>query len=273
MEVRRHLLKGEIFAIILEPMQSEGGDRYSSNRFHLGLILMAQAFDVPLIYDEVQSGYHLGREFFWHRQFQLKSEGGEILTPDFVVCSKKSQLGVVLSPHSLSLLPYELREEFSFASLVRGLTHGVVLDQSGERIESLEREARKHLESLTTNYSKFISCPRARGLCFAFDLNSSKEAGEFVKRRFEHGLLFYPAGERTLRFRLNLSFSSRDIQFLFNQLDSLCRRIFLGETPPLPVEVETIQRSGKEEYYWCARFLRKNSRESRELKRWESSMI
>ena len=124
LQVREQLLSGDFFAIILEPMQSEGGDRYSSNRFHLGLILMSRAFGIPLIYDEVQTGFNLGREFFWHRQFQLQDRQGNELCPDFVVCSKKSQLGVILSPHKLDKKILKEREEFSMAALSEDLYRG-----------------------------------------------------------------------------------------------------------------------------------------------------
>ena len=254
-EVREQLLSGEVFAIILEPMQSEGGDRYGSNRFHLGLMLMAKAFGVPLIYDEVQTGFYLGREFFWYRQFHLRDREGNELVPDFVVCSKKAQLGMVLSPHQLKLSRFEDGEEFSMASLSRGLIHGMVMDQYREGILSMEKMAHEGLAHLAGHYEQFIANPRARGLCFAFDIHPSVNneqakswVGEFVKRRFERGLLYYPAGERTLRFRLNLSFIQQDVNFLFEQLDCLCRTVFLSEEVPLPTTVTTRGRSVDVDY-------------------------
>ena len=264
LQVREQLLTGEFFAIILEPMQSEGGDRYSSNRFHLGLMLMSRAFDVPLIYDEVQTGFHLGREFFWHRQFKLQDREGKELRPDFVVCSKKSQLGVVLSPHQWNLNRPEEREEFSMVALSRGLVQGIVLDQHGEEILSIEKMARERLSHISNRYDQFIANGRAMGLCFAFDIHSSKGdeqakawVGEFVRHRFERGLLYYPAGDRTLRFRLNLSFTQQDMDFLFEQLDCLCRIIFLSEKVALPATFTTRRRNVDRDYGQCAELLKK----------------
>ena len=92
-KVREQLLSGDFFAIILEPMQSEGGDRYSSNRFHLGLMLMAQAFDIPLIYDEVQTGFYLGQEFFLAPPIQPEGSGRRRVKTGFCGLFKKSSIG------------------------------------------------------------------------------------------------------------------------------------------------------------------------------------
>ena len=78
------------------------------------------------------------------------------------------------------------------------------------------------LSHLIDHHNQFIANPRVMGLCFAFDIHptigkeqASAWVNEFVRRRFERGLLYYPAGERTLRFRLNLSFTQQDMDFLF----------------------------------------------------------
>ena len=262
-QVRERLRSGEFFAIILEPMQSEGGDRYSSNRFHLGLMLISRSFRVPVIYDEVQTGFCLGRDFFWHRQFQLRDFQGHDLNPDFIVCSKKSQLGMILSPHKLNLKPWE-REEFSMAALARGLIQGITLQQYGEEILAIEEMAKEKLNHLVERYDQFIANGRALGLCFAFDIHSSQEneqakawVADFVKNRFDRGLLYYPAGERTLRFRLNLAFSQQDMDFLFEQLDCLCRMVFLSEKVEPPKTVITRKYNGDRDYRQCANLLKK----------------
>ena len=37
-KTRQELLSGEIFAVIIEPMQCEGGDQYGTDRFYAGLL-------------------------------------------------------------------------------------------------------------------------------------------------------------------------------------------------------------------------------------------
>jgi acetylornithine/succinyldiaminopimelate/putrescine aminotransferase len=246
--IREQLLTKQIFAIMIEPMQCEGGDCYSSDRFHTALLLMARTFKVPVIHDEVQTGFHLGREFFWHRQLKLKGLNNEQLNPDYVVCAKKAQVGIVLS-HKVTKNVFK-GEEFSVASVLRGYAHAISLDQSQERIIDVEKQVAPRLGVLIKKYSKFIKRPRLNGLAFAFDVAEAPMMNKFVDLRFKHGLLYYPAGNQTLRFRLSTVWGNKDLDFLFERLDAICSELFLNETSPLPTHVETDANPSDDLYEW-----------------------
>ena len=49
------LSRGEYFCCIVEPMQSEGGDRYATERFFRALRLLTRRTNF-LVFDEVQIG-------------------------------------------------------------------------------------------------------------------------------------------------------------------------------------------------------------------------
>lgn len=246
--IRSQLLSKKIFAIMIEPMQCEGGDCYSSDRFHTALLLMAKTFKVPVIHDEVQTGFHLGKEFFWHRQFNLRGLSGEQLNPDYVICAKKAQIGIVLS-HQATKNIFR-GEEFSVASAFRGYVHAISLDQCQSRIVELENLVIPRLNALLKKHEKHIGRPRTNGLAFAFDLFDPTLLNKFVDLRFKHGLLYYPAGSQTLRFRLNTAFGEKDLNFLFERLDSICRELFLNEAQTLPTHVETDVTDANESYEW-----------------------
>jgi acetylornithine/succinyldiaminopimelate/putrescine aminotransferase len=248
MAVRDQLLTKKIFSILIEPMQCEGGDCYSSDRFHTALLLMAKTFRVPVIHDEVQTGFHLGKEFFWHRQFNLRGLQGEQINPDYVICAKKAQIGIVLSHHETKSV--FKGEEFSVASAFRGYAHAISLDQCQFKIQEMEGVIKPRLEALLKKHSAFISRPRINGLAFAFDLSEPAMLNKFVDLRFKHGLLYYPAGAQTLRFRLNTSFGEKDFDFLFERLDAICRELFLNEVQTLPTHVETDALSANDSYEW-----------------------
>lgn len=248
LSIRTKLLSKKIFAIIIEPMQCEGGENYSSNRFHTALLLMARSFRIPIVFDEVQTGFHLGTEFFWHRQFDLRDSAGVQLNPDFVICAKKAQLGIVLSSRDFHLNPQD--EEVSVISAYRGYIHALSLDQCQLKIKELEKSALHRLEALLKNHQQYIFRPRQNGQAFAFDLKDETLLNQFVDLRFKHGLLFYPAGNRTLRFRLNTAFGEKDLDFLFKRLDCLCRELFLKESHPLEQFVETDAPPSDIQYLW-----------------------
>lgn len=246
--IRDQLLSKKIFAILIEPMQCEGGDCYSSDRFHTALLLMGKTFKVPVIFDEVQTGFHLGREFFWHRQLNLKGLNGEQINPDYVICAKKAQIGIVLSHHETKNI--FKGEEFSVASALRGYAHAISLDQCQSRIIEIEKQVIPRLEAFLKKHSKFVFRPRTNGLAFAFDVQDPALLNKFVDLRFKHGLLYYPAGSQTLRFRLNTAFGEKDLDFLFERLDCICRELFLNESPTLATYVETDATEANESYEW-----------------------
>ncbi len=245
-EVRTKLCTGNIFALITETMQCEGGDRYSSDRFHTALILMCRSFNVKVIHDEVQTGFHLGREFFWHQALQMKDLDGSPLNPDYVTCAKKAQVGMVLSHKRMD----KTVDQFQVASVIRGYLHGVALDQMQERILSIEEDTRARLDKLIKKYAPHLTRPRVMGLAFAVETPSAEICNKFIAERFKHGLLYYPAGDRTLRFRLNTAFTSSDLDFLFHELDVLCDKIFNNKEAPVPADVETKERGNNNLYDW-----------------------
>ncbi|MDO9181063.1 MAG: hypothetical protein Q7U04_01580, partial [Bacteriovorax sp.] len=114
----------------------------------------------------------------------------------------------------------------------------------------LEKNVTNRLNILLKKHDKFISRPRINGLAFAFDLNDPAMLNKFVDVRFKHGLLYYPAGSQTLRFRLNTAFGEKDLDFLFERLDYICRELFLNEVHPIPTHVETDCTDSKESYDW-----------------------
>jgi acetylornithine/succinyldiaminopimelate/putrescine aminotransferase/GNAT superfamily N-acetyltransferase len=246
LEVRQRLVEKETYAIVIEPMQCEGGDRYSSSRFHTALLLMAKSFSVDVIYDEVQTGFHLGKDFFWHKQFNLTDEKDIALVPTTVVCAKKAQIGLILTQHKFE----KLNTSISTASFIRGLHHGLLMDQYSEKIIALNIKVKKKLEQLVETHSKYLSRPRSNGLAFAFDLPKNEFIQKFVAARFKYGLLYYPAGDKTLRFRLNLSFKKEDLDFLFKQLDLLCQEIFEAKEIVSQTSVETPHRAPASLYKW-----------------------
>jgi acetylornithine/succinyldiaminopimelate/putrescine aminotransferase/GNAT superfamily N-acetyltransferase len=248
LKVREKLSTKTIFSIIVEPMQCEGGDCYSSDRFQTALILMAKTFKVPVIHDEVQTGFHLGKEFFWHREFNLTGLNGEQLNPDYVTCAKKAQIGVVLS-HKETKNIFK-GEEFSVASAFRGYAHAISLDQAQIKIKKLEEIVKTKIDHLISDNPNYIERPRINGLAFAFDLKDPSLLNKCVDLRFKHGLLYYPAGSKTLRFRLNTSFADKDIEFLFNRLDAILKELYTGVESKIPLEVETDNIDSRELYEW-----------------------
>jgi succinylglutamate-semialdehyde dehydrogenase len=205
--------KGNVACVIIEPMQCEGGDRYATKRFFNGLRALTRALKIPLVFDEVQCGFHLGRSFFWHQSFALMNAEGKPDYPDCVTLGKKAQLGVCMS-----LWPNPRKQSPHVVQLKRGLIHAHAL--SHEKALWLERFVKIELERLKDYFPELVLYPRVCGFAFAFDMPSNKEAMELINRRFEKGYMVYIAGEKTLRFRLNMASDDNNIRRLFEKIMS-----------------------------------------------------
>jgi len=268
--VHQELGKGEIFAALIEPMQCEGGDRFGTDRFYQALRVLTIHHEVPLIMDEVQTGFHLGREFFWHREFQFQNQYGQVLFPDYVVCAKKAQVGIVLAPGNRDAFKND-DHEFNTASVVRGYIHGMSLDQHQDNIWQLEVMIRTFLDPFCEKFSEFVEYPRAQGMSFAFDFKDPSKVQEWISKRFKFGLLFYQAGATTLRFRLNLNYSLEDIEFLFQAMTSIAEETFLGEEVEPPKNFIKTKKNAERNYKLSEIFLQikrsKQNNKKRDLKK------
>ncbi len=208
--VHDELATGQYMCVIVEPMQSEGGDRYGTERFFRALRLLTRRHDTLLVMDEVQTGFGLGGGFAWHSRFRLLTHRGQPDYPDLVTFAKRAQVGVVMSR-------FEDPEPSSAhnASLVRGRIHAEMMSTShaASRIEKL---VAPRLEAVARAFPHLVTFPRACGYAFAFDLPTPAILDAFIGQRFWRGAIVFAAGTRTARYRLSETYSVREIDMLFD---------------------------------------------------------
>ena len=210
--VHAALATGDYFCTIVEPMQSEGGDRYATERFFRALRLLTRHHKTFLVFDEVQVGFGLGGPFAWHSKFRLLSGRGQQDYPDAVTFAKRAQVGVVMSRFA-DPEPASAHE----ASLVRGRLHAdmVSTPHNAERIEKL---VVARLGAIAKAYPHLVQNPRATGYAFAFELPTAALLDAYLAQRFWRGAIVFAAGTRTARYRLSDSFHAREIDLLFETI-------------------------------------------------------
>lgn len=86
-----------VAAVIIEPIQGEGGDNQASSYFYQQLRLLTKRTGTLMIVDEVQTGVGATGKFWAHEYWNLPSP------PDFVTFSKKMQAAGFY--HNLELRP------------------------------------------------------------------------------------------------------------------------------------------------------------------------
>jgi succinylglutamic semialdehyde dehydrogenase len=206
--VRNEIKKGDICCVIVEPMQGEGGDNYATARFFNGLRALTRGFGVPLVFDEVQVGFGTGGPFWWHALFNLRNARGQQDGPDCITTAKKAQVGACLS-----VWPDPRPQPAHVAQLLRGRLHAEGILE--ENAKHLETEVQERLWALAVDYPALVANPRNVGWIFAFDLPSGHLANQLINQRFYRGFMAYTAGEKTVRFRLNAAWTTREIDVLF----------------------------------------------------------
>jgi 4-aminobutyrate aminotransferase-like enzyme len=231
-----------VAAVLIEPIQGEGGVRLASARFMRKLRLLTRIYDVPLILDEVQTGWGMTGRLWAHELFDLPCP------PDMVTWAKKAQNGVLFVSEELATF---FQEERKFNTTWEGDSVGMVrllallekldLDQvrrTGER-------ARTGLEALAREYRQILKSVRGAGVMLGFDVIRADWRDALRERAFRRGLVLLPAGERALRFypRYDTEPSAIDEALSILRLaieDLVGGRVALETTTALKVRVGTL---------------------------------
>jgi 4-aminobutyrate aminotransferase-like enzyme len=183
--------------VLIEPIQGEGGLRFASAHFFQQLRLLTQIYDVPLVFDEVQTGLGATGRLWAHEFFDLPCP------PDVVVWAKKAQNGVLFVSEELATF---FQEEKKFNTTWEGDSVGMVrllaflgkLDL--EQVRRTGALAREGLERLARDYRGILQPVRGAGCLLGFGVVRPDWREWLRDRAFRHGLILLPAGERTLRF-------------------------------------------------------------------------
>ncbi|HYR91181.1 MAG TPA: aminotransferase class III-fold pyridoxal phosphate-dependent enzyme [Terriglobia bacterium] len=186
-----------VAAVLVEPIQGEGGVRLASARFMRKLRLLTSIYDVPLVFDEVQTGWGMTGRLWAHQLFDLPCP------PDVVIWAKKAQNGILFVSERLATF---FQEEKKFNTTWEGDSVGMVrllalLDKLDlDQVQRTGKQARNGLEALARQYSQILKNVRGAGVMLAFDVMRADWRDALRERAFRRGLLLLPAGDRGLRF-------------------------------------------------------------------------
>jgi L-lysine 6-transaminase len=186
-----------VAGVLVEPIQCEGGLRIASTGFFQRLRLLTRLYDVPLMFDEVQTGWGATGRLWAHELFDLPCP------PDVVVWAKKAQNGVLFVSEDLATF---FQEEKKFNTTWEGDSVGMLrlLGYLGrldlDQVRRTGELARQGLEQVARDYKDLIQGVRGQGCLLAFDVVRADWREWLRDRAFRHGLILLPAGERTLRF-------------------------------------------------------------------------
>ena len=186
-----------VAAVLVEPIQGEGGVRVASARFMRKLRLLTRIYDVPLIFDEVQTGWGMTGRVWAHELFDLPCP------PDLVTWAKKAQNGVLFVSEALATF---FQEEKKFNTTWEGDSVGMVrlltlLDKLDlDQVRQTGERARSGLDALAREHSEILKNVRGAGVMLGFDVLRADLRDALLDRAFRRGLVLLGAGERAVRF-------------------------------------------------------------------------
>jgi hypothetical protein len=171
--------------------------RLATARFMRKLRLLTRIYDVPLVFDEVQTGWGMTGRLWAHELFDLPCP------PDVVTWAKKAQNGVLFVSEELATF---FQEEKKFNTTWEGDSVGMVrllavLDKLDlDQVRSTSERARSGLDALTRDYGEIVKNVRGAGVMLGLDVMRADWSEALRDRAFRRGLILLQAGERGLRF-------------------------------------------------------------------------
>lgn len=204
----------DIAAIIIESIQSEGGDNHFRGEFLAELRTIADESELMLIFDEVQTGVGLTGKFWAYEHLGVK--------PDMIAFGKKMQVCGFLSSTRIDDIEENvfkssgrLNSTFggNLVDMARTTIYLEIIRDEGllEKAEVTGRHLLYRIEALQDEFSGFVSNARGRGLLCAFDLPTSDDRNKLIEKIMDNGALILGCGEKSIRFRPSLNISTDNI--------------------------------------------------------------
>jgi L-lysine 6-transaminase len=217
----------DIAAIIVEPIQGEGGDNHFRAEFLKKLREICDGNEMLLIFDEVQTGLGTTGRTWCSQHFGVM--------PDLMAFGKKVQVCGVMAgprldevPDNAFRLPSRLNSTWggNYTDMIRS-THFLRIIEKENLVENARVVGEHFLKALQQLQSEepIITAVRGRGLFIAFDLPDPKTRDEFWKGVFDRGLLVLKSGDHSIRFRPALDITPEVVDEAVGLLRAQCQQM------------------------------------------------
>ncbi|HEX2907592.1 MAG TPA: aspartate aminotransferase family protein [Phototrophicaceae bacterium] len=205
-------------AIILEPVQGEGGIHVATDEFLRGLRELCNQHDALMIYDEVQCG--MGRT---GKLWAYEHSG---VAPDMLTAAKPLAgglpIGVILMTETVASAMHAGEHGTTFAGgpLVTSAAQLVLKRVSQPEFLAQVQEVGTYLvERLSEINSPLVKEVRGRGLMVGMELTI--DAGKVVEAGYQHGLILVNAGPNVIRFVPPLIVEKQHVDELAEKLTTI----------------------------------------------------
>ena len=230
LEAVKKAITNETAAILIEPIQGEGGIRVPPPGFLKALRELCDQHGLLLIFDEVQTG--VGRT---GKLFAYEWSG---VTPDIMgvakgigggfplgICLATAEAGKGMTPgtHGSTFGGNPLAMAVANAVLDEVLAPGFL-----ERVQQMSLFAKQRLAELKDTHKAIIAEVRGEGLLLG--IKTVVPNGEFVTAAIGEGLLTVAAGENVVRLLPPLIVTEKEINEAITKMSAACRKLEAATT-------------------------------------------
>ena len=225
-----HANPDDIAALIIEPIQGEGGDNHFREEFFRALRTICDENEILFIFDEVQTGIGLTGKMWAHQHY------GEDCRPDIISFGKKTQICGIFVSDRVDEVENNVFHESSrlnstfggnIADMVRFTLYLEVIEKEG--LVQIAAENGEYvldkLQALQTNNGDIVSNSRGKGHFCAFDLPNSDIQDNLLSLIADEGALMLGCGTHSIRFRPHLNISQEEIDTGFEMIEKAIQKL------------------------------------------------
>lgn len=220
LESVREKVSSETCAIIVEPIQGEGGVTPATEEFMKGIRELCDEKDILMICDEIQCGMGRTGKMFAYEHYDVK--------PDIVTCAKALGCGVPVGAFVAgekcmdSLVPGDHGTTYGGNPLVTAAVSTVLDIYKEENIVENAKEVgdylTKCLDEIVATSDK-VDARKGMGMMQGLVLNVP--VGDVVSEAIEQGVLVISAGGNVLRMLPPLVFTKENVDELVKVLKNI----------------------------------------------------
>jgi L-lysine 6-transaminase len=230
----------DVAAVILEPIQCEGGDNHFRADYLRRLREICDREEAMLIFDEVQTGYFATGKPWCFQQLGV--------APDMVAFAKKTQVSGFFANSRIDCVERNVFVESSrinstwggsLADMTRSkwIRRAIHEDRMAENAAAMGDLLVARLAELGSRLGGgWVSNARGRGTIVAFDCPSKTGRDALLKSCFGKRLLALGCGERSVRFRPPLNVSKPEVDQAVERLNAALSALGVrpGASAPVP---------------------------------------
>ena len=219
----KKLVNKHTVAIMIEPIQGEGGVIPAEQEFLKELRKLCDKKNLVLIFDEIQTGFGRTGEFFAYQYYKVK--------PDIITLAKSIANGI---PLGATVVDKKYADVFDYGD--HGSTFGgnlLACSVAVEVIKKINDKLLSHVKNVgeyfynklteLKNKYKFVNSVRGVGLMLGMELNFP--CRNVVEKCLQNGLVINVTQEKVLRFLPPIIIEKSDVDNAVKILDNVLSKI------------------------------------------------